>query len=185
MLFDGYKFDLRLYVLVTSISPLVVHMLGDGLVRLCTTRYEEPTEENLDEKRLHLTNYSLNKNSDTFQKSKADDEGSKRSVHALLEHLAAQGVDERRVWDNIGAGTTTCDPDPDPKSGVAATGDIVCKTIIAAQPAMSASYKHFMAKQPHLAGASCTCFEIYGFDVLLDEGPNIYMKHTYLHIRMC
>ena len=50
-LIDGYKFDLRVYVSVTSCAPLRVYMYGDGLVRLSTEAYRAPTVANLDQAR--------------------------------------------------------------------------------------------------------------------------------------
>uniref|UniRef100_A0AAY4DCT8 Uncharacterized protein n=1 Tax=Denticeps clupeoides TaxID=299321 RepID=A0AAY4DCT8_9TELE len=72
---DGFKFDLRLYVLVTSCDPFRIFMYNEGLARFCTSQYNEPTNSNEDVC-MHLTNYAINKNSENFVRD--DDTGSKR-----------------------------------------------------------------------------------------------------------
>ena len=55
------QFDLRLYVLVTSVAPLRAEVYHDGLVRLCTEKYEPPTSDNISHTKMHLANWSINK----------------------------------------------------------------------------------------------------------------------------
>ena len=60
-LVDNLKFDIRLYVFVTSVDPLRVYLFDDGLVRFATEEYQKPTNENMKNTYIHLTNYSVNK----------------------------------------------------------------------------------------------------------------------------
>lgn len=39
MLLDGFKFDMRVYVLITSVSPLTIYIYHEGLTRLATNKY--------------------------------------------------------------------------------------------------------------------------------------------------
>ena len=45
-LVDGFKCDMRIYVLVTSCDPLRIFLYQDGLLRMGTERYSHPTESN-------------------------------------------------------------------------------------------------------------------------------------------
>lgn len=68
-LFRGHKYDFRIYVLITSvISPMTIFLYDDGIVRLASDKYN--AEADFDDPFVHLTNYSLNKNSKTFDSKK-------------------------------------------------------------------------------------------------------------------
>lgn len=58
---DKLKFDLRIYVALTSVSPLRIYMFEEGLVRFATAEYAEPTNDATKNRFVHLTNYSINK----------------------------------------------------------------------------------------------------------------------------
>lgn len=100
-LIDGYKFDLRIYVLVTSCEPLRAFMYNDGLVRLSTSRYKAPSSSNIDQLFMHLTNYSVNKNSEDFDRAQGIDQGSKRTIKWLNEWLTANGHDPVTLWQKV------------------------------------------------------------------------------------
>ena len=82
-LIDGYKYDLRIYVLVNGVNPLRVYVYKDGLARFATEKYKKPDDKNIDNQCMHLTNYAINKASENFVQNtgvNADDVGSKRSL---------------------------------------------------------------------------------------------------------
>ena len=61
MLIHGHKFDLRVYVLVTSVDPPVFFLYREGLVRFCAKPYEAPSSTNISDRASHITNYAVNK----------------------------------------------------------------------------------------------------------------------------
>lgn len=58
----GHKFDLRLYVVITSFEPLRVYLYREGLVRFASEVYNNNDIISEQSKFSHLTNYSINKN---------------------------------------------------------------------------------------------------------------------------
>jgi len=58
LLIGGFKWDMRVYVLLTSVCPLKVYIYNEGLVRFATDQYDM---NNLGNKFSHLTNTSINK----------------------------------------------------------------------------------------------------------------------------
>uniref|UniRef100_A0A2S2QNK7 Putative tubulin polyglutamylase TTLL2 n=1 Tax=Sipha flava TaxID=143950 RepID=A0A2S2QNK7_9HEMI len=67
MLIGGYKYDLRLYVLVPSFHPLTIYMYREGLTRFSTDKY---SLNNLDNLFAHLTNSSINKLGPNYSETK-------------------------------------------------------------------------------------------------------------------
>lgn len=57
------KFDIRVYASLTCVDPLRIYIFNEGLVRFSTEKY---TISNLENKFIHLTNYSINKKSKKF-----------------------------------------------------------------------------------------------------------------------
>ena len=50
---------------------------------------------------MHLTNYSVNKYNEKFERHNDMDRGSKRSVKSLLRQLASEGHDTVKLWRSI------------------------------------------------------------------------------------
>eukprot|EP01118_Nematostelium_gracile_P014777 TRINITY_DN5835_c0_g1_i1.p1 TRINITY_DN5835_c0_g1~~TRINITY_DN5835_c0_g1_i1.p1 ORF type:complete len:261 (-),score=66.12 TRINITY_DN5835_c0_g1_i1:66-848(-) len=146
LLLSDYKFDLRLYVLITSCDPLSIYLFKDGLVRMATEKYEKPNSNNCGNLQMHLTNYTVNKTSEQFEESTQSEsfEGSKRSFAAFLNHLKTdRGEDNvNKMLDDI--------------------KDLITKTIIGVQPTLNSLNKSSFPKE---TGA----FELVGFDVLIDQ----------------
>eukprot|EP00913_Durusdinium_trenchii_P034669 g32432.t1 len=108
LLIQGLKFDLRIYVMVTSFRPLRAYVYREGLTRFASKAYSTD-EEHLADVYRHLTNYSINKGAENFQEN------------------------QRVQADNYGH-----------------------------KPAISAATKESCLHEQ-------SCFELYGFDILVDE----------------
>ena len=88
-LIDGFKFDLRIYVMLCGVNPLRIYIYKEGLARFATVPYENPGPQNLENLFMHLTNYAINKESPNFVQNPGnnDDIGSKRSFTSILKKI--------------------------------------------------------------------------------------------------
>ena len=68
-LIEGYKWDLRVYALVTDVNPLQIYIFEEGLVRFSTQKYSL-SQNSLGNKFMHLTNTSINKQSPSLDADK-------------------------------------------------------------------------------------------------------------------
>jgi len=104
LLLDGFKFDLRLYCLVSSVRPLRMYLFHDGLVRMCTEEYVKPTKQNINNVCMHLTNYAVNKHNENFQQPSAasseesQDGDSKRSLLWFMNFIRKEHGDSKADW---------------------------------------------------------------------------------------
>lgn len=144
LLIDGFKFDIRLYVCVTSYDPLCIYLFEEGLTRFATVKYEK-SNRHIRNQCMHLTNYSVNKKSDDYVKNDdpdVEDYGNKWSLGAFLRYLRSRGKDTAALMMRI--------------------EDVVIKTIVSAEVPVATACKMFMPFRGN-------CFELYGFDILVDD----------------
>lgn len=142
-LISGSKFDLRIYVYVTSYDPLRIYLFSDGLVRFASCKYS-PSMKSLGNKFMHLTNYSVNIKNAEYQ-ANADEtacQGHKWALKALWNYLSQKGVNSDAIWEKI--------------------KDVVVKTIISSEPYVTSLLKMYV-RRPY------SCHELFGFDIMLDE----------------
>ena len=217
-LLDGFKYDLRLYVLLSSVRPLRCFLFREGLVRVCTqkcaplpfafapsahvpppfshtppppclppslahahatplhiplhiplhlplhlplhspaerlpsrplSRRYAPLEKNMGDVRMHLTNYSINKDSEAFVQPEDENDcadAHKRTVSSLMETLEEEGHDTEALWQRI--------------------GEVCVKTIISTQPHLEHTY---FTCRGRTEDAGSGCFELLGFDIMMDH----------------
>ena len=67
-LIHGFKYDLRIYALVTSFDPLKIYLFKEGLVRFATQKYTN-NQKATNARFIHLTNYSINKKNEDYVKN--------------------------------------------------------------------------------------------------------------------
>ncbi|KAF5829028.1 tubulin-tyrosine ligase family-domain-containing protein [Dunaliella salina] len=195
LLLDGFKFDIRIYALVASIDPLRIFLYDEGLARLATDSYHAPTADNLRSATMHLTNYAINRGTQSgLPQAASSSAATKRPASEVLQAVAHAGnVSKASLVNKIAA--------------------IVVKTVLAVQPLLAHTYHTGLSvganqqtsdQQPcthwgHMfpdavspngkaAGnrpvgppfntpittnpcgcAPSKCFEILGFDILFDE----------------
>nr|XP_015838348.1 PREDICTED: tubulin polyglutamylase TTLL4 isoform X2 [Tribolium castaneum] len=148
-LINGSKFDLRLYVLVTSFNPLRIYLYPDGLARFASAKYSSDSKD-LKDRFVHLTNYSINKLSSQYTANEDANacQGHKWTITKLLEYMSRQGVDTKALWRNL--------------------QQLVIKTIITGEAPI-----HQLCEENMLSRYNC--YELFGVDVLLDENLKAWL----------
>lgn len=132
-LISGYKFDLRLYAIVTSYHPFLLYIYHEGLVRFSTERFDLSS---LDNRFSHLTNTSINKTGPQYSAEKESiGTGCKWTLSKLRHFFHKHNIDDRLLWHRITS--------------------IIIITLL--------------SQMQDIPSNSSNCFELFGFDVLIDE----------------
>eukprot|EP00116_Pleurobrachia_bachei_P001279 sb/3461541/ len=125
-----------------------VFLYDDGLMRFSTSKYAPPTDKNLDNVYMHLTNYSINKSNKDYDGCDDETKGSKRSIRYLKTWMEANNYSFTTLWSSI--------------------EDIVIKTLLVAEPYLMHAYR--MARPGTTSAASSSvCFEVLGMDIFVDR----------------
>ena len=94
---------------------------------------------------MHLTNFAINKHHEEFTIDEGGDGGHKRSVSSLFAWLKQVGYATDRIWAQI--------------------KQLIVKTLLSVQPHLAHVYHSLLGDD----NVGFSCFEILGFDVILDR----------------
>lgn len=131
LLVGGKKFDMRIYVLVTSYRPLKAFLYRGAFCRFCVEQYSQDVAE-IDNVFVHLTNVAIQKHAEDYN----DRTGGKWAYEDLLLFIeGTRGIEAREKL-------------------VADVEAVLAHSLKAVQGVMI-NDRH--------------CFEMYGFDILLDS----------------
>ena len=159
-LINNKKYDLRIYVLVASFSPLRLYIYYNGLVRFATENYQKGNYDNV---YIHLTNYSINKNNLNYksnqknnkdiedlseEENEEEDDSSKWSLveyRIFFKKLGLNNIMEN-IWKQI--------------------IDIIIKSLMTVS---NDNCKEMAGNKNNIL------FELYGFDMFVDENYRVWL----------
>jgi len=139
------KFDLRVYVLITSWDPIRIYIYKDGLVRFCSEKYNSSPEK-VDKMCCHITNPEVNKSRGRYIVNNDPNscKGHKWRLKCFWDVLKKEGVEEaiiEKTWKQI--------------------EDIVIKTLLSADSKLRRKFSK--------RSSMYNCYSLTGFDILLDS----------------
>lgn len=153
---DGFKFDLRVYVLVTSFCPLRAFVAKEGLARFATESYSSSSSNMYS----HLTNATLNKKSRHWENG-----AFKWKLTELIQEVAYR-------WSNQSSDSPHNGHDgrENQKNAQAHLMDKILSTIALTlafvQPSMCPKERKRLLDP---------CFELFGFDLIFDRNFRPYI----------
>ena len=92
-LWDGYKYVLRCYILITSVEPLRFYWYHEGSAKLTSAKFNL---DDLDNPYRHLTNPDINENNDDVEIPVTF-----HSFKVYREWLQEQGIDDDKLFSDL------------------------------------------------------------------------------------
>jgi len=151
LLLEGYKITLRVYAVISSVDPLRVYIFPNGLVRMCSKKYN--TEINsLKDQFVHIDSIDINYvNEEIFEEDiKNSDlvhDGLRCEITYLLKRLEEkQGVNGTKLWADI--------------------KNLVVTSVASAEHYMYPEFKKLLVENRSRRAGS---WEMVGYDILIDN----------------
>lgn len=151
----GFKFDIRVYVLLTSLDPVIAYVYEDGLVRIATEKYSEHPSSARDPC-VHVTNFAVNKKLNAakfvFSDNVSENVGNKWRLRRLWTYFHEVGIgqyDLELIWSRI--------------------EDVVIKSLLCAHTQMRADYRKITEHSNY------NCYKLLGYDLMLDRDLNVHL----------
>ena len=156
LLVRGKKFDIRQWVVVTSLKPLTVWFYHGSYIRFAGSDF---SLDNLDNEFVHLCNNSIQKNNEEFGGAPEGMEGWMWTSGQFVDHLReTRGSEEgTRIWNEMIV--------PTMKEQVVAA---LQASIGAERDIGSFGYGKTFEGREH-------SFEMYGYDFMVDEACNSWL----------
>ena len=163
-LINNKKYDLRIYVVITNFNPLKIYVYKEGLVRFASENYDALNHYN---KYMHLTNYSLNKESENYDKDVccfSECKGNKWGFSALKKYFEInEKVSFEDVWSDI--------------------RDVIVKSVITIEDQTNKKIRDlYKLSTSNKVNLNNNCmYELYGYDVLLDSNFKPWLMEVNLN----
>ena len=161
LLINNRKFDLRLYVAVTSFDPMRCYLHSEGIVRFASDPYRfSLNSKQVKNRFMHLTNYSITKKKLAKKDSATEDTVPKHNQEALFDKPEFSMSDSKWSLEVLKKYMAIKGLDYDGAMGK--IEELIIKTMMSVHQQNSAGVRMSTTNKS-------SCYEMFGFDVLLDE----------------
>ena len=129
---------MRLHLLISSVDPLELFIFNEGIVSICSEKFTLDREQ-MSNKFVHLSNYSVNKNHESYSGKEQRWKLSKLWKYLSTEHGI---VDPVKVWEQ--------------------TKDVALKSVLC-------GLEKIREESREKIGNKYKCFKLLSVDIMYDE----------------